>query len=94
MLLELANFFCSFGAEAREIAANVIHDILDDPSMETIPQTRQTLHAGLAFYETRLDKCYSLTDCISMNVMRERGIFDVFTNDKHFMQEGFNIQLP
>jgi predicted nucleic acid-binding protein len=39
------------------------------------------------------DKGYSLTDCISMNVMRDRGINDVLTQDKQFAQEGFNILL-
>jgi len=31
----------------------------------------------------------SLTDCISMEVMRREGISDVLTNDRHFEQEGF-----
>ena len=48
---------------------------------------------GLALYGSRLDKGYSLTDCISMNAMRERGITDVLTHDDHFTQEGFNILL-
>jgi predicted nucleic acid-binding protein len=40
-----------------------------------------------------LDKAYSLTDCISMNAMRERGLTDILTNDHHFTQEGFHILL-
>ncbi|HMG73540.1 MAG TPA: hypothetical protein VK582_08565 [Pyrinomonadaceae bacterium] len=41
----------------------------------------------------RPDKGYSLTDCISMNVMRERGLTDVLTNDPHFRQEGYRPLL-
>jgi uncharacterized protein len=37
----------------------------------------------------RLDKGYSLKDCISMHTMRQRGISEVLTNDRHFEQEGF-----
>jgi predicted nucleic acid-binding protein len=48
---------------------------------------------GLDLYESRLDKGYSLTDCISMIVLRERRITDVLTHDRHFAQEGFNILL-
>ena len=39
------------------------------------------------------DKGYSLTDCISMNVMRRDGLIEVLTNDEHFTQEGFSCLL-
>jgi len=45
--------------------------------------------AGLDLYRARLDKGYSLTDCISMQIMRREGLTDVLTNDRHFEQEGF-----
>ena len=44
---------------------------------------------GLALYERRPDKKYSLTDCITMNVMKREGIKEILTNDHHFAQEGF-----
>jgi predicted nucleic acid-binding protein len=34
------------------------------------------------------DKGYSLTDCFSMSVMRERGMDEILTADHHFEQEG------
>ena len=34
-----------------------------------------------------------MTDCVSMSLMTERGIQDVFTADHHFEQSGFNILL-
>jgi len=43
----------------------------------------------LALYERRPDKQYSLVDCISMNVMRQKDIQEILTNDQHFSQEGF-----
>lgn len=48
---------------------------------------------GLAFYGSRLDKEWSLTDCISFEVMAERGITDALTGDHHFEQAGFNSLL-
>jgi predicted nucleic acid-binding protein len=45
--------------------------------------------SGLQLYGTRLDKGYSLTDCISMQTLWSIGITDVLTNDVHFEQEGF-----
>ena len=35
----------------------------------------------------------SLTDWASFGIMRERGIEDVFTFDRHFSQQGFNTRL-
>jgi uncharacterized protein len=49
--------------------------------------------AGLTLYDSRLDKEYSLTDCVSMEVMRSRGIREVLTHDRHFAQEGFSPLL-
>jgi predicted nucleic acid-binding protein len=49
--------------------------------------------SGLTLYEARLDKSYSLTDCVSMVVMQQEEIQEVLTHDKHFAQEGFTILL-
>lgn len=40
-------------------------------------------------YHARLDKGYSLTDCISMCTMQNGRITEVLTDDVHFEQEGF-----
>src|SRR5215212_2116247 len=56
--------------------------------VEVVPQDRKLFLKALALYEQRLDKKYSLADCMSMVLMRERGIQDVLTNDHHFRQEG------
>ena len=50
--------------------------------------------ADTAFYIVqRLDKDWSLTDCISFIVMRRRGLTDALTSDHHFEQAGFTILL-
>ena len=50
--------------------------------------------ADTAFYiAQRLDKDWSLTDCISFVVMRRRGLTDALTSDHHFEQAGFSILL-
>jgi predicted nucleic acid-binding protein len=59
-----------------------------------IPQSRSSFLDALALYEARPDKAYSLTDCISMDVMRREGLTEVLTNDHHFTQEGFHILFP
>jgi predicted nucleic acid-binding protein len=57
--------------------------------VRVIPQSRESLRAGLHLYRARPDKGYSLIDCISMQTMRREGLTDVLTNDRHFEQEGF-----
>ena len=42
-------------------------------------------------YERRLDKGYSLVDCMSMVVMEDLDIQHVLTNDRHFQQAGFTL---
>ena len=57
------------------------------------PQTHQSFLDGFALYKARPDKGYSLTDCISMQAMKQDGITEILTNDRHFDQEGFTRLL-
>lgn len=67
--------------------------MFEDPSVRVIEMTRARFLEGLALYTARPDKAYSLTDCISMDVMRRERLTDVLTNDHHFTQEGFRIMF-
>ena len=93
VLTEVANFFAQYGDIMRRKVALAIRTILTDQQVEVLSENRQTFLDGLVTYESRADKGYSLTDCISMNVMRRRSINDVLTRDTHFTQEGFHILL-
>jgi predicted nucleic acid-binding protein len=77
----------------RSTAALQVDGILADPSITVLPQTRQGFEDGFALYKARPDKAYSLTDCISMDTMRQEGISEILTHDNHFKQEGFTILL-
>jgi len=48
---------------------------------------------AMALLEERLDKNYSLCDAVSFIVMKEYGIIEALTTDKHFQQEGFSRLL-
>ena len=91
VLTELANFFAEYGEIMRRKVSMTIRAVLSDEQVEVVAGTRQTFLEGLALYESRSDKAYSLTDCSAMNVMRQRGITDVLTHDGHFTQEGFQV---
>jgi uncharacterized protein len=70
-----------------------VREILLDVRVKVIPRNANTFLEALELYETRLDKGYSLTDCISMNVCREIKITEILTHDHHFEQEGFKVLL-
>lgn len=93
VLSEFLAFFSRFGPECRRDAVRLTHAIIDNPNVTLLPQTRESFRSGLWLYERRLDKEYSLVDCISMQTMRQRQIQEVLTHDHHFEQEGFTILL-
>jgi predicted nucleic acid-binding protein len=69
----------------------MVRAILGDPNVRVVPQSRDSFLKGLERYANRQDKTYSLTDCVSMNVMQGESIAEILTNDHHFEQEGFVV---
>jgi predicted nucleic acid-binding protein len=71
-----------------------LHSVLRaDRAVVIIPASTGLFAAGMKLYEKRLDKDWSLTDCISFVVMREHNIMDALTGDHHFEQAGFRALL-
>lgn len=93
VLIEVLNFYAESGEFMRQKVADLTHSILLDTRITIISRTDTAFHEALELYESRLDKGYSLTDCISMNACRELGIDEILTSDRHFAQEGFTILL-
>jgi uncharacterized protein len=91
VLAEFLAFYSAAGAVTRQRAAANTRQMLQDPRIHVLSPSHAAFLDGLALYESRPDKAYSLTDCISMHVMRREGLTDVLTNDHHFSQEGFHI---
>lgn len=89
VLVEFLTQLVGHEVSLRAKAVALTRSVRADPHITVIPQTRTTFDAGLALYEARRDKTYSLTDCISMQTMRAAGINEVLTYDEHFAQEGF-----
>ena len=77
VLTEFATGLSRYGPALRQQAVDVIRAILNNPNVRVIAQTRESFLKGLARYEQRPDKQYSLTDCVSMNVMDAEQIREV-----------------
>ena len=93
VLTEFLTFFSRLGPHLRESAARLARAVLVSPQVTVLPQSRDSFLAGLLLYEARMDKAYSLTDCISMEAMRRQKIDEILTYDQHFAQEGFRLLL-
>jgi len=91
VLSEVLTFYASSGLRTRKRIVDLVKGIMASDDIRVIRQSHDLFLAGLDLYERRLDKGYSLPDCISMNVMRQLNIDEVLTHDKHFEQEGFSI---
>ena len=94
VLVEVLTFFSIRGSQMRQQAVQLVRRATIDSKIQIVPQTRESFLTGVALYDARPDKEYSLTDCISMNTMHELEITEVLTHDRHFTQEGFVILFP
>lgn len=68
---------------------SLYRSLLNHPRVKIIPAQTGLFQRGVDFFEQRPDKEWSLTDCLSFLIMREEGITQGLTGDKHFEQAGF-----
>ncbi len=76
-----------------ETAAGAIGRIVSDDTVTVIETSSDDFTAALRLYRKCADQGYSLTDCISMGILRYLKIHDVLTSDSHFEHEGFRVLM-
>ncbi|MFO0873394.1 MAG: PIN domain-containing protein [Phycisphaerales bacterium] len=91
VLVEVANSLSRL--RRRRAATQLLMAVVDDPQTEVVVSSDDLFHAGLGLFRERLDKEWSLTDCISFVVMRQRRLTAALTADHHFAQAGFEVLL-
>ena len=77
----------------RIVFTELARSLREDSETVVVPASRTLLDKGLALFSRRCDKTWSLTDCISFTAMREHGLTDAITGDRHFEQAGFRALL-
>ena len=77
----------------RAAAVRLIETLQTDPSIDVIPLSDALLQRAFALFRDRSDKEWSLTDCVSFEIMRERDIADALTPDAHFEQATFKALM-
>lgn len=93
ILVEVLAYAAERGPHIRRQAVGLIDDLKLDPAWMLIRQSPDLFDRAFDLYRHRLDKGYSLTDCMSMIVCGDLGIGEVLSHDHHFEQEGFAILL-
>ena len=91
ILVEIANGLAA--VNFRQAAVQAIRVLVTSPYIQTIPASSELFQAGLNLYESRSDKDWGLTDCMSFVVMAEHHLTDALTTDDHFRQAGFRALL-
>ncbi len=91
VLLELGNAMSRAGD--RRLFIDFLPQLQSDPDAFIVPASRELFQRGYELYAGRRDKDWSLTDCTSFVVMKERGLTDALTTDRHFEQAGFTMLL-
>jgi uncharacterized protein len=91
VLIELANFFARSSLRTRVHAA--VQKIRTARGWRVEPLEAQVLARAERRYGKHSDKKWSLTDCISMEMMTDYDAVEVATADKHFQQAGYNVLL-
>lgn len=91
VLAEFGNAYCHPGDRADFVA--LYRSMLNHPRVKIIPADTGLFQRGVDLFEQRPDKEWSLVDCLSFVVMRDEGLTEALTGDKHFEQAGFTALL-
>ena len=87
VLTEVADAFAESHIRRRLKAG--FDEMARDRATRVIEVSPEYFARGLALYDARPDKEWSLTDCISIVVMGDEGLTEALTEDGNFEQAGF-----
>jgi predicted nucleic acid-binding protein len=92
VLLEVADALAAPALRKKTI--RFVNGLRDLPALQIVPASQDLMLDAWQLYSQREDKGWGLTDCTSFVVMRQEGIADAFTSDRHFVQAGCSVLLP
>ncbi len=87
VLMEVVDALAS--SQAHGLLYDYVTELRNSSSCEVVPASSELFNRALNFFHRHNDKEWSLTDCTSFIVMRDLGIKEALTGDKHFEQAGF-----
>jgi uncharacterized protein len=90
-LLELADGLSDSNDRPRFLT--IRNSLLANPMVEVVPLDMELHLRAIELYNSRSDKEWSLTDCVSFVVMGDHKMTEALTTDRHFEQAGFQSLL-
>lgn len=91
VLIELADGLSRI--QHRPLALRLVDALRSSKRLKIVQSDASLETRGWQLFRDRRDKAWGMTDCVSMTLMADLEIDDVFTADHHFEQAGFNILL-
>ncbi|MCU0240236.1 MAG: type II toxin-antitoxin system VapC family toxin [Pyrinomonadaceae bacterium] len=91
ILLEVGNALSK--ERYRQATVELLDSLEQDLSVEIVPISEELFSKAFELFRNRTDKEWGLIDCISFIVMKEMGITEALTPDRHFDQAGFRALL-
>jgi predicted nucleic acid-binding protein len=79
--------------DRRAAFLRLLDMLRESPDAKIVPASEELFERGIELFRQRADKDWPLTDCISFIVMRDEGLTDAVTGDRHFEQAGFRALL-
>jgi predicted nucleic acid-binding protein len=90
IFVEVGNALSAFN---RNGAVQFIQQCYRTDNIKIVSVDTELLMQALALYQSRSDKTWGLTDCISFVVMQQNNLTDAVTGDRHFVQAGFRALM-
>lgn len=90
IFVEVGNALSAFN---RNGAVQFIQQCYRTDNIKIVSVDTELLMQALALYQSRSDKSWGLTDCISFIVMQQQSLTDTVTGDRHFVQAGFRALM-
>lgn len=87
VLTEVADGFAE--SKFRRQVYRFLNSFRTSSNVEVVAASSDLFDLGLEMYNQHADKLWTLTDCISFVIMRQRNVTEALTGDKHFEQAGF-----
>jgi predicted nucleic acid-binding protein len=91
VLIELGNALSR--SKYRDRYVPFVRQLIVDPDTVFISASAGLFRDGMKLYAARPDQSWSMVDCLSFVVMKQRKLKEALTSDRHFIQAGFRALL-
>lgn len=90
ILLEIGN---ALSRNFKRECIETLEDFLTSDDVRVIHVHPELFRRAFDLYKSHSDKLWGLIDCVSFVVMKELGIADALSADRHFEQAGFRALM-